>query len=99
MSTAFPTAEIAPELVARSAEAACWDIAIALVLALSATLYLVGLTRLWRHAGRGRGVRPISVIAFAAGRAALVIALLSPLDALSDALFSAHMGQHELLML
>ena len=99
MNMASPAAEATPEIVARSAEAARWDIAIALVLALSATLYLVGLTRLWRHAGRGRGVRPISVIAFAAGLGALVVALLSPLDALSDALFSAHMGQHELLML
>ena len=36
---------------------------------------------------------------FAAGAGSVVIALLSPLDALSDVLFSAHMGQHELLML
>lgn len=37
--------------------------------------------------------------AFAAGIATLVIALLSPLDALDDQLFSAHMVQHMLLML
>jgi putative membrane protein len=29
----------------------------------------------------------------------VVLALLSPIDALSDVLFSAHMGQHEILML
>jgi putative membrane protein len=76
-----------------------WDVVIALVLALSATIYVTGLARLWRAAGRGRGVRPLAVVSFAAGLAALVVALLSPLDALSDVLFSAHMGQHELLML
>lgn len=37
--------------------------------------------------------------AFAAGIAVLVLALLSPLDALDDQLFSAHMVQHMLLML
>jgi putative membrane protein len=36
---------------------------------------------------------------FAASIATLVLALLSPLDAASDRLFSAHMVQHELLML
>ena len=44
-------------------------------------------------------MRAVNVAAFAAGIGALVVALLSPLDALSDVLFSAHMGQHELLML
>ena len=76
-----------------------WDRAMALVLATSATLYTVGLVRLWRRAGRARGIRPLNVAAFAAALGALVIALLSPLDRLSDALFSAHMGQHEILML
>jgi len=71
----------------------------AVMLAASATLYAAGLWRLWRHAGTGHGVRPGNVAAFAAGLATLVIALLSPLDRLSDVLFSAHMGQHELLML
>src|SRR5204862_963817 len=36
---------------------------------------------------------------FAAGVAALTVALVSPLDALGAQLFSAHMVQHELLML
>ena len=99
MNTASPGSEHAPHVLVRSAEAARWDVAIAAVLVLSATLYVVGLTRLWRHAGRGHGIRPVNLLAFAAGLGALVVALLSPLDALSDALFSAHMGQHELLML
>lgn len=36
---------------------------------------------------------------FAAGWAAVLLALVSPLDRLSDILFSAHMTQHELLIL
>jgi putative membrane protein len=85
--------------VVRSAEAVRWDVAIAAVLAASVALYARGLRRLWRGAGRGRGVRAINVAAFGCGIGALVVALLSPLDALSDVLFSAHMGQHEILML
>jgi putative membrane protein len=37
-------------------------------------------------------------LSFAAGWAALVIALVSPLHALGSALFSAHMTQHEILI-
>jgi putative membrane protein len=44
-------------------------------------------------------VRPLQAAAYGAGLLTLVIALLSPLDTLSDVLFSAHMGQHELLIL
>jgi putative membrane protein len=38
------------------------------------------------------------VTSFVAGWVALVVALISPLDQLSESLFSAHMIQHELLM-
>lgn len=76
-----------------------WDLAIALCLAAGATLYAGGLRRLWQHAGRSHGIRGVNLAAFTAGLGALVIALLSPLARLSDVLFSAHMGQHELLML
>jgi putative membrane protein len=67
-------------------------------LALSATLYALGVARLWRHAGGLRGIGRRQVAAFAAGWVVLVIALVSPLDALGASLFSAHMVQHELLM-
>jgi putative membrane protein len=67
-------------------------------LAASIGFYAVGLTRLWRHAGRGRGVSRLGAVAFFAGWAALVLALVSPLDPLGTRLFSAHMLQHELLM-
>jgi putative membrane protein len=76
-----------------------WDLLIVAVLCTSAVTYLTGLIRLWRHAGSGHGIRAVNVLCFTGGIAALVLALLSPLDALSDVLFSAHMGQHEILML
>src|SRR5206468_3429387 len=40
----------------------------------------------------------VQAAAFACGWLALVVALVSPLDALSGALFAAHMVQHELLI-
>jgi putative membrane protein len=67
------------------------------VLAVTSALYAAGARAL-----RGRAVkalRPWEVACFAAGQAAIAGALLSPLDRLKDLLFSAHMGQHELLML
>src|SRR5207244_2547490 len=60
--------------------------------------YAAGVRRLWVAAGTGRGIRRAQAAAFAAGWFALVVALVSPLDAVSNLLFSAHMVQHELLM-
>jgi putative membrane protein len=54
--------------------------------------------RLWRHAGRGRGITVLNVVSFLLGWLTIVAALASPLDVLSARLFSAHMAQHELLM-
>ena len=68
------------------------------LLAAAALLYAVGVARLWRRAGAGRGVTRMHVLRFAAGWAVLVAALASPIDAMGGALFSAHMVQHELLM-
>jgi cytochrome c oxidase assembly factor CtaG len=64
-----------------------------------AGLYATGLTRLWRRAGVGQGITRAQVAAAAAGWATLWIALVSPLPWLSAILFSAHMTQHELLMI
>ena len=77
-----------------------WHLAPGLLalLAVSATGYAVGLRRLWRQAGRGRGVSSWQAWAFATGWLSLVAALVSPLDPLGSRLFSAHMVQHELLM-
>ena len=67
-------------------------------LGVSVLLYALGLRRLWAHAGAGRGIGLRQASAFAAGWLTLVAALVSPLDALGAQLFSAHMVQHELLM-
>lgn len=67
-------------------------------LAALAAMYLAGLVRIWRHAGVGQGITRLQAASFAAGWATLALALLT-LDELSEQLFSAHMAQHELLML
>jgi putative membrane protein len=69
------------------------------VLALTAAAYAGGVARLWRKAGVGQGVRVLQAAAFACGCLVIAVALLSPLDDLSERLLSAHMVQHELLML
>ncbi len=58
-------------------------------------LYVRGVRRL---EGNAR-LRWWEKASFAAGWAAVLLALASPLDRLSDILFSAHMTQHELLIL
>jgi len=68
-------------------------------LALSGWLYWRGVRRLWRGAEAGRGVRRREAWCYAGGWAALFVALVSPLHPLGEVLFSAHMTQHELLML
>ncbi len=62
-------------------------------------LYVRGLAITWRAAGVGHGIRRWECACFAAGYAALLVAQVSPLHPLSSALFSAHMTQHEILML
>jgi putative membrane protein len=68
-------------------------------LAASAIVYGVGLFRLWRASERGRGVSGWAAASFAAGWLALAAALISPLHPWGEVLFSAHMTQHEILML
>lgn len=62
-------------------------------------LYARGIRQLWGRAGVGTGVRRWQVAAFGGGLAALVVALVSPLEAVAGALFSAHMVQHLILIL
>lgn len=68
------------------------------LLAVAAVAYGRGVRALWARAGAGRGVRRWEAGCYAAGLAALAVALVSPLHALGGALFSAHMAQHEVLM-
>jgi putative membrane protein len=60
-------------------------------------LYGMGVLRL-RHAS-AKSVRCADVVYFGLGWCALVFALVSPVHAWGSMLFSAHMTQHELLML
>jgi putative membrane protein len=62
-------------------------------------LYVRGIHTLWRRGGRGRALPPWRAAAFAGALLTLFVALISPLDALGSALFSAHMVQHLLLMM
>src|SRR5438105_11011412 len=68
-----------------------FDSGIVIPLLLTALLYLLGATA-------AHGVSPKQQFCFWAGWMLLCIALLSPLHPLGEALFSAHMAQHELLM-
>lgn len=66
-------------------------------LALSLLLYVIGFVRLRRVSPRALGA--IEITCFAAGWLTLFVALASPLHPWGSVLFSAHMTQHELLML
>lgn len=68
-------------------------------IALATAVYYAGLWRLWTHAGAGRGISRARAASYTAGLLTLVAALMSPLDAVTSALFSLHMIQHLLLIL
>lgn len=78
-----------------------WDLepGVVVPLVVGAVWYAVGLWRLRRSAGPGRGLEWWRPWAAVGAGACTVIALLSPLDAAADALFSVHMVQHLLLLL
>jgi putative membrane protein len=68
------------------------------VLLATGWLYVRGTRRLWQRMGAGGGIRAWEAAAFALGWLSLWVALVSPLARLSEILFSAHMAQHEILM-
>ena len=72
---------------------------VVLGLGLASCIYGIGITRLYREAGRERVLNRWHLAAFVAGMLILFLALCSPLDAIADQLFSAHMLQHILLMM
>ena len=72
-----------------------WDNLTAFTLTALALLYGIGVARLWNKGA----VHKWQMAAFYAGCAFGASALLSRLDTWSDILFSAHMTQHEILML
>ena len=69
------------------------------VLTISAVVYALGLRNLWRSGRRGSGISLYESLAFAAAWIATFFALVSPLHPWGEVLFSAHMTQHEILML
>jgi cytochrome c oxidase assembly factor CtaG len=70
-----------------------FDWAVILFLAVIGVLYAIGVHR------RGSTQLRRETLAFAAGWTTLMLAVLPPIDALALQLFSAHMAQHELMML
>src|SRR4051794_12105696 len=76
-----------------------WEPASIIGLVISGALYTIGLWRMWRTGGAGSGLRKWQAWCFAAGWFTLFIALVSPLHPWGSVLFSAHMVQHELLMI
>jgi cytochrome c oxidase assembly factor CtaG len=69
-----------------------FDPAITIPLALAAVLY-------WRGACPSHGIRSWEVRCYWAGWVTLFVSLVTPLHGMGEVLFSAHMTQHELLML
>lgn len=66
---------------------------------LTGIAFYVGVQRIWNAAGFGRGVRVWQVTAFWTGWLVLALAITSPLHWLGERVFSAHMIEHELIML
>lgn len=75
-----------------------WDVVILLNLALAGWLYARGLKTIWRRTGPGRVVTPGQAWCFLGGLLMVGVAVISPLDLMSDQLAWAHMVQHMLLM-
>jgi putative membrane protein len=73
-----------------------WDVIAVGVLVLGGVLYALGQLRLSQRAA---AVRRAEWIAFWSGWVVMLAAVLPPLDGLATRRFSAHMLQHELLML
>jgi cytochrome c oxidase assembly factor CtaG len=76
-----------------------WDLLwAALPLALTGLAYAVGMHRLWSASARGKAIHLQRAACFAVGWLSLAVAFLSSLDRLATQLFTAHMIEHEVLM-
>lgn len=93
---AHEVSELAPATLHRAwnTEASLW-----LLWLLPGLLVLRGIILMWANARPGAGMRRWQAVSFLAGWLLLGLAILSPLDALGEALFWAHMVQHEVVML
>jgi putative membrane protein len=99
LAASAPLGAHVPEVVApdRFWNAWTFEPLIVVSLAMAAWVYSRGVARVWARVGTGRVITRADALAFAGGIAALVAALVSPLDALGGTLLSAHMAQHGLL--
>jgi cytochrome c oxidase assembly factor CtaG len=87
------------ELVLRVAGAWDWRPAVLVPLALAGGLYARGWRRL-RARPRTRAVAPVwRLLAYLTGLGSVVLALCSPLELLAELSFTAHMVQHQLLLM
>ncbi|HEV7839053.1 MAG TPA: cytochrome c oxidase assembly protein [Gemmatimonadaceae bacterium] len=68
------------------------------LLLISGGMFIVGMLKLRARAGRWPARFTPSALTFGAGWIVLAMSLVSPLHAVGSALFSAHMAQHELIM-
>jgi putative membrane protein len=69
------------------------------LLAISLALYVIGARHLWPRLTHARRKFAWQVASFGAGWLVLFLALASPIDGAGSLAFSAHMIQHELLMI
>jgi putative membrane protein len=98
---AAPHEDAAPSVEPRTMASLPWgsDWWSWLLLAVTITLYVVGFARVWRTASpRLRVLHRRDAVCFVLGWLTLFVALVSPLHPWGQELFSAHMVQHELLM-
>lgn len=76
-----------------------WNPWPSLTLAASAVMYASGAWRLTRRPAGIRALQRHQVVAFAGGWLVAALALISPIDTVSELLLSVHMSQHMLLIL
>jgi putative membrane protein len=74
------------------------ELGVVVPLAIGAMWYALGVRAIWLRTNARRGIRVRDATLLAAGILTLAIALISPLHEASEQLFTAHMIQHELLM-
>jgi putative membrane protein len=73
-----------------------WEVA---CVSIGALWYLLGLLRMYRRGGPAGAIGKGQEAAFLGGILAVILALMSPIDAIGEQLFSVHMLQHLLLMM
>ena len=76
-----------------------WEPGVVIPVVLTIVLYVAGVARTRRRNSESQVIRNWQMASFVLGWLALILALDSPLHKLGSVLFSAHMTQHEILMM